>query len=156
MWADILFILTWPCLCWHIDIFFYLILLDLCSGKSQPPWLLWFKYLLQPWKHRKWIKNRIQALQNNRRLKKKKKRKFGSPLLTTSDSLREDNPQIRVKGVGPGSRPSGHSGALLAPYLSRLVTPSHLMLNQWFRVWPGNSIALYPFTAWANYWAGWG
>lgn len=39
------------------------------------------------------------------------------------------------------STPFSYSDALLAPKLSGLAVPSHLMLN-WFRLWPGNSAAV--------------
>ena len=43
--------------------------------------------------------------------------------------------------MDPGSTPSSHSGTLLAPEFPGLVMPSHLVLNHWFRLWPGNCTA---------------
>jgi len=82
-----------------------------------------------------------------------KERKLAHLLPTTSDSTRRMQPLSRERPLPQlltlkwgmrrgGSTPSGHSGALLAPELPVLATPSHLVLNYWFRLWPGNSAAL--------------
>jgi len=84
-----------------------------------------------------------------------KRRKTGSPLPKTNNSSRgaQSLPKeiqllqlLTLKwgwgGVDPGSTPSSHWGALLAPEHCGLATPSHLVLNHWLRLWPGNSAAV--------------
>lgn len=94
----------------------------------------------------------IQASWTNRR---QQRRKTTSLLPTASNSSRETQPLftetllpwlLTLKwgwgGEDPGSTPSTHSGALLAPEPPGLAMPSDLVLNHWLRLWLGNSPAV--------------